>query len=110
MSESKHTPGPWGHEDTAQQGMRFVVTAPHLYSDRHLLHVAREIESEADARLIAAAPDMKDALAPFGEHSTMRAVDMPEWRDHDTVQIVVTIGQLRAARAAIAKAEGRSDA
>ena len=35
-----------------------------------------------------------------------RAADAPEWRDSDTVSVVVTVGQLRAIAAAILKAEG----
>ncbi len=50
-----------------------------------------------EAKLAAA----EKALEPFADHAKERAVDAPEWRDTDTVQIVVTIGDLRAARAVL---------
>jgi hypothetical protein len=60
----------------------------------------------ANARLIAAAPDLLDAGRPFAALAVDRAADAPEWRDSDTVSVVVTVGQLRAIAAAIRKAEG----
>ena len=50
-----------------------------------------------EAKLAAA----EKALEPFADHAKERAVDAPEWRDTDTVQIVVTIGDLRKARAVL---------
>ena len=61
---------------------------------------------EANARFIAAAPDLLDAGRPFAALAVDRAADAPEWRDSDTVSVVVTVGQLRAIAAAIRKAEG----
>src|SRR5690606_11294021 len=51
----------------------------------------------SEAQLKAA----KKALEPFANHAKERAVDAPEWRDADTVQIVVTVGELRKARAVL---------
>lgn len=50
-----------------------------------------------EAKLAAA----EKALEPFADHAKERAVDAPEWRDTDTVRIVVTIGDLRKARAVL---------
>lgn len=66
----------------------------------------KQAEREANARLIAAAPDLLDAGRPFAALAVDRAADAPEWRDSDTVSVVVTVGQLRAIAAAIRKAEG----
>lgn len=41
------------------------------------------------------------ALEPFAEHANDRAVDDTGWRDKETVKIVVSIGDLRKARAAL---------
>lgn len=56
------TKGPWEARDTCSQQERWVVAADHPYSTDHKLSVAREIDAEADARLIAAAPELYEAL------------------------------------------------
>lgn len=70
-------------------------------------------EAGANARLIAAAPGLLEALRPFD----IAWLDHPVLTDGLTIRLnvlgasfeaEVTIGQLRAARAAIAKAEGRT--
>lgn len=48
-----------------------------------------------EAKLAAA----NRALEPFARHAKERAVDAPEWRDADTVKIVVTISELRTVSA-----------
>ncbi|WMT85607.1 hypothetical protein NO932_11775 [Pelagibacterium sp. 26DY04] len=129
MSEHKFTPGPWkrgdcdswiiwasGYASTdwirCEPGPEAVCVASldvPAWAQVETDGVTREAwlaEASATADLIAAAPEMLEALEPLGEHATMRAVDMPEWRDRDMVQIVVTIGQLRAIRNALAKATG----
>ncbi|WP_226623116.1 hypothetical protein [Brucella anthropi] len=50
-----------------------------------------------EAKLAAA----EKALEPFAEHANDRAVDDTGWRDKETVMIVVSIGALRKARAAL---------
>lgn len=50
-----------------------------------------------EAKLAAA----ERALEPFAEHANDRAVDDTGWRDKETVKIVVSIGDLRKARAAL---------
>ncbi len=50
-----------------------------------------------EAKLAAA----EKALEQFADHAKDRAVDAAEWRNSDTVQIVVTIGDLRKARAVL---------
>lgn len=61
---------------------------------------------EARIALFAAASKMAEALAPFADHAKDRGADRPEWRDGDKVQIVVSIGYLRAVLAALAAATG----
>ena len=88
--ETKHTPGPWWVGDVDDfDGIAIlydeervpVANVPEGYSDRN---------AQANADLIAAAPDLLAALKPFAEHPNDWTVD--------------TVG---AAIAAIVKAEGR---
>lgn len=90
MSDAKHTPGPWFVHDrwyigTTPTGethaeVKCCAAVPHT----------REQEHEANARLIAAAPDLLAALK-----GVLRVAD----RKTD---------EFDAARAAIIRAEGRS--
>lgn len=52
---------------------------------------------ELDAKLAAA----ENALEPFADHANDQAVDDTGWRDKETVKIVVSIGDLRKARAVL---------
>jgi len=96
----KHTKGPWHiTEPNAINGKRFICTEP---ADGVFYTVAitmgdaawSHINDAANARLIAAAPDLLDAL-----RWTLESLidDYEGWNDMPVV---------KAARAAIAKAEG----
>ena len=108
MSEAKHTPGPW----------EVVVPAdglwpPRVFSGSKFIGMVNNSDDTqeqrvADARLIAAAPDLLEALEPFDDAARDRAADASEWKDGDTVAVWVTIGDLRKARAAIARAKGET--
>ena len=58
---ANHTPGPWFHE-SADRGNRHVIRfkAPHYTGRGEVL--AQQIERPEDARLMAAAPVLADAL------------------------------------------------
>jgi hypothetical protein len=95
---TKHTPGPWyvrGAPAAYQHEKPRDITSGHsLIATACMLNNFRG-ETLANARLIAAAPDMLEALrtiVEYGPQSGMKA-DAP---------------MLIAARASIAKAEGRS--
>jgi hypothetical protein len=93
---TKHTPGPWTldvQRDGAEGGTWINIEA-----DAILGLVAEAIGCRADAHLIAAAPDLLEALRYFGEKCQANTDDGEEtgWN-----------AALRTARAAIAKAEGR---
>lgn len=61
----------------------------------------------ADARLIAAAPELLDALRPFAALLAEHHDDLPDDRPIFGINdAVITAGDLRRARAAIAKATG----
>jgi len=89
---TKHTPGPWitdskERTDTARYIMAAARPFPHTIARIDLVNRA---EDEANAALIAAAPEMYEALRDL--LAVKPNSDAPEWV---------------AARAAIAKAEGR---
>ena len=89
---TKHTPGPWTTDskertDTARYIMAAARPFPHTIARIDLVNRA---EDEANAALIAAAPEMYEALRDL--LAVKPNSDAPEWV---------------AARAAIAKAEGR---
>jgi hypothetical protein len=78
MSAAKHTPGPWEVEDITSQGAmvyRRIKTSkdePVGSVSAYKLSKKRDAEAEANARLIAAAPELLEALemmiADFGDY------------------------------------------
>ena len=96
MAETQHTPGPWAYDDedgtiSAHGG----VVAETSHSDYTLKQDAR------NAGLIAAAPDMLEALRDLtaAYRSARVALGYDEDGESDSLEL---------AEAAIAKAEGRS--
>lgn len=90
---SQHTPGPWEIDQAIRHGFTvyseqsgFIVG----YMDEEGRYGA--VESEANARLIAAAPDLLEALETIVATERDRHGYHPAWTDQ--------------ARAAIAKARG----
>ena len=88
---SKHTPGPWRIDRGSKTGTARGISA----SARNIVNfngLAKPMsnETEANARLIAAAPDLLDAL-----RYVLDCIERNE------------ISDMQPARAAIAKAEGR---
>lgn len=98
MSTSKHTPGPWlvdaignvwADRDTKICDMREQPKQAECYRKKS------DAEHEANARLIAAAPELLEAL---------ETLSTEEWRDDDDP--VLRAARVKA-RAAIAKAKGQ---
>lgn len=106
MSEIKHTPGPWVASETDDFGDITISTEAGGLAIAAVVNGAfmamggKEAEQEANARLIAAAPDLlqslKSLLAFVRDHSENGEVIPPYTIEHER------------AIAAIAKAEGRS--
>jgi len=89
MSEElKHTPGPWSirQESVWSVGTDHEMTA--------LVYGCTDTEEEANARLIAAAPDLLEALKILAKQAESHGAEGVYWDK---------------ARAAIAKAEGRAE-
>lgn len=97
--ETRHTPGPWrinGSLITSQAAMALQVAI--VYPPK-VGNAPRDIdERDANARLIAAAPDLLDALRLLLDGLQTYA---PEF-----MHGLPKADYIRAARAAIAKAEG----
>ncbi len=100
---TKHTPGPWelGEIEQGQDGGEFVAIDGKNPKKRHmeLARVVwkmeddeRSLTQEANARLIAAAPDLLDALQAAISRQGYRPGEGPDWWEQG--------------RAAIAKATG----
>ena len=101
MSENKHTPGPWGYwEDSCSECERlgsaeYVIDGPPGGNHGQFSH-------EPDARLIAAAPELLEALKKAKD--VIRVWHGPiAWDIYDRASPEMT-----EINAAIANAEGRS--
>lgn len=97
---SKHTPGPWKLDATTLE----ITTSDEVEARIAMIDGDNcdWSQAEADARLIAAAPEMLEALKTAKE--TIRAWHGPNaWDIYDRVS-----PEMRLINEAIAKAEGRS--
>jgi hypothetical protein len=104
---SEHTPGPWVVFTIASSaGRSFRIYAPPS-DDKveaiDIAHIPKDWESEANARLIAAAPEM---LATAKEIDRFLLVIECAVRSADPSQHRAVLDALMANRAAIRKAEG----
>lgn len=91
---SKHTPGPWSISELLAD---YEVSEHHIFIQPDVAVIERKIEGKdqhdmADARLIAAAPDLLHALEIAVRQN-----------EHD---MLMTGDELRVCRAAIARAKG----
>jgi hypothetical protein len=94
MPETKHTPGPWiveGNGITVRQDRKHASKICQAFE----VYMCRQ-EREANARLIAAAPDMLAALEEAHRLNRMSVFDDGSSADHAA----------RMVQAAIAKARG----
>lgn len=97
------TPGPWAVNPKAatnvEAGGRGVSACGGYFDNTS--DGAYAVENEANARLIAAAPDMAEALRLF--------IHYDEATDDDGVQLMLNYADaLSAAKAALAKARGEA--
>ena len=96
---NKHTPGPWTlHELDSTRILGKDGAVANAYAPSHLV-----TEADANARLIAAAPELLEALGALGVIGSGYCFCShdrdPDKADHQP--------ECRDARAALAKAEGR---
>jgi hypothetical protein len=95
MSTNKHTPGPWGF---IYEHKRFTIDAPSLPVGQRdvAMTFGGTDQNEADARLIAAAPELLECLQYLIQGKPGEA-QFDRFYDE----------RVKAARAAIAKATGK---
>ena len=109
---TKHTPGPW--EVARDWPFIYIVPRPgiertiaEMYMPINRDNVNRMEQIEADTRLMRAAPEMLELLRPFaallGKHMRLERDSKPVFAVNDDL---ITIGDLRKARALIAKIDG----
>jgi hypothetical protein len=112
MDDAKHTPGPWGVR-TSQKGLPAQIVAPNESTSAPgkvgtsitrwgSISLPSSDEGQANARLIAAAPDLLAALDGLVSSLEPMVVTLAD----GTVNAIET-QEVAAARAAIAKARGK---
>ena len=99
---SKHTPGPWTFDN--EIGLIRTDTPPYGEWDVAKVNIVRA-EAKANARLIAAAPDLLEALESAWLWMENQA-DGQSKGGHATFDLLMLREQRDIARAAIAKATG----
>lgn len=106
MTNDKHTPGPWVTEDRTSKGAGFSVIATDVhYSCSGVAHYA----GEADARLIAAAPDLLEALEQIIWKLRRKEMVASCPERFEFAKIDINDAVIRLAREALAKATGNAD-
>ena len=108
MNEAKHTPGPWHLEEMGYNSSSYYIRGSSESGDRLTIgkgavaHIPRSTVNpmEANARLIAAAPELLDALRG------LLALEEENLRGYDDIDVCA---EVQFARAAIAKATGCAD-
>ena len=107
---TSHTPGPWTHKPRARDGHTDTICKGHAAFvqvgcprvERPILDYPHDNEQTANARLIAAAPELLAAIkALVAEFDAYDSAMTEIGRGHEDYG-----GQRAAARAAIAKADG----
>lgn len=66
---TKHTPGPWYAIEYA--GMWDIQSVDEYSQDNNLLDMENDDRAEANAKLIAAAPELLEALVNVFEHAKL---------------------------------------
>jgi len=104
MAEMKHTPGPWSLSEKYHSVNVRAVDGPYVADCNASAAIGWETK-QANARLIAAAPDMKAALLPLLEAVDEEIEQRKSSGNDEYWQGLQALSDAR--HAAIAKAEGR---
>ena len=99
-----HTPGPWqiGGELISQKGTNKEIASVWAHSANRKFS-PRQSEADANARIMAAAPEMLEALQVLAEWPRKSITVDGEWLNYSTVELA---NIRRFAREAFAKATG----
>lgn len=105
--EAKHTPEPW--KVVEHHGVIDVMGAGsgvcRVFTDPNQDSLPTMPQARANARLIAAAPDLLRALSAIVEN-TDKGYSVTTWTGLDGIADAGSVANLDAARAAIARATG----
>ena len=101
MNNNSHTPGPW-NTFTKMPGV-YAESGREIVFHAHLSRSADESERLANARLIAAAPELLEALEELVSRRESACAERGEMD-----RLAGSDGRYNRARAAIAKAKGLS--
>lgn len=108
MMDVQHTPGPWKLEHTSGgDGGGCCVVVDGMPPRNGIAYVQAQVDDpynyarNANARLIAAAPELLAALLPMVQFAMIFHVDCPD-------RAAAVQAKIDAARAAIAKATGET--
>jgi hypothetical protein len=105
----KHTPGPWQLLPRTEDLPAYVCKDANDKLNTEIAVIYRATDDcDANARLIAAAPELLAALEKFANLDTadLGRMSINAWRDDFIRSAPEYIGYCREARAAIAKATG----
>lgn len=105
-SGQSHTPGPWKIDGRNRTNDGWCLYSPDGYGIGCVWDCNGNPENEANARLIAAAPDLYEALKRL--IPTNINLNHPALSDETVLPCDVTLGELRAAAAALSKASALS--
>lgn len=98
MSEFKGTRGPWQYKEAT--GDKYIFTPMGALMSSNYPYSQSINASEHDWRLIAAAPDLLEALMPITK------LEMWTESAEDDELVIMSVGTVRKMRAAVAKALG----
>lgn len=100
--ENKHTPGPW---EISGSSIWNPETHRAIYASGGKPIHKRDEEGQANARLIAAAPELLEALEALENRAVemRKLIDPKTWAELESMATIEIIN----ARAAIAKARGK---
>lgn len=123
MAETKFTPGPWiaGHlgsdrkcqcSSILAEGYMGCIATVEVDNGRAVSDGGNDAppleEAVANMHLIAAAPDLYEAGEPFEFALRHGNLERDDINDSDLVDIIISVGNLRALKAARAKARGEA--
>lgn len=113
MTTFKHTPGPWMVSKNGAQGSTFLVWRTDTdqpqgddFRNRGYALITKHVHGEANARLIAAAPELLEALRYALDRLEATLERLPDTQENALWE-QEAVKDFDKARAAIAKAEGK---
>jgi len=84
-------------EPNDAQSIAWVFSGPYALASFAYEHWGGRERAIAAAERFTKRDGPLEALRPFADAARHHAADAPEWRDTDTVSVMLTIGDLRAA-------------